>query len=100
MQIAQSEHHLKVEQQLFDVHANLDVKRAELELVAARVAVARLCATHARARVALAETPLAQRDFSQARRRLADLEQRHAETAHEVASLESAQDALIAKLVG
>jgi len=57
-------------------------------------------ATQAGARVALAETPLAQREFSKARRRLTDLEKRHAEAIHEVASLESTQDALLAKLVG
>ena len=100
MQITRSEDHFKVEQQLFDVHAHLDVKRAELEFVAGRMATARMSAQAACARVALAETPLAQREYSKARRRLADLEQRHAEATHEVASLESTQDALLAKLVG
>ncbi len=100
MQIAQSEHHFKIEQQLFDVHAHLDIRRAELDFVTARLAVARLRASHAGTRVALAETPLAQREFSKARKCLADLEKRHAEATHEVASLEITQDALLAKLVG
>ncbi|HVB00673.1 MAG TPA: hypothetical protein VNE42_05370 [Acidimicrobiales bacterium] len=100
MQLARSEHQFKVEQQLFDVHAHLDVKRAELEFVTGRMADARLSAEEAGARVALAETPLAQREYSKARRRLADLAQRHAEATHEVVSLESTQDALLAKLVG
>jgi len=94
------EHHFKVEQQLFDVHAHLDVKRAELEFVAGRMAAARLSAEEAGARVAQAETPLAQREYSAARRRLTEIERRHAEAAHEVVSLESTQDALLAKLVG
>ncbi len=100
MQIAQSEHRFKVEQQLFDVHAHLHLKRAELEFVSGRMALARLSAQEAGERVALAETPLAQREYSRARQRLLEIERSHAEATNEVVILESTQDALFAKLVG
>jgi hypothetical protein len=100
MQMAQPEHNVMVEQQLFDVHAHVNVKRAELELVVAQLASARHDLEQTGSRVALAETPLAQREHSVARRRLHDLEKRHLETAQELDRLLSTQDALLAKLVG
>lgn len=100
MSIVQSEQRFKVEQQLFEVHADLDLRRAELEFVAARLAAALLGAQAAGARVALAETPLAQRDYSRARKRLVDLERRHSEASREVVALEVVQDALLTKLLG
>ena len=89
-----------VEQQLFDVHARLNVKRAELELVVARLALARHQVEETGSRVALAETPLAQREHSLARKRLHTREKRHHETTEELDGLLSTQDALLAKLVG
>jgi hypothetical protein len=89
-----------VEQQLFDVHASLDVKRLELEHVSVRLFSARCLAEAAEARVALAETPLAQSNYSAARRRYRELEHLHELAADEVSQLLVAQDALLAKLVG
>lgn len=89
-----------VEQQLFDVHAHLTIKRAELEFVASQIFAARMQAQKASARVAQAETPIAQRQFATARRRLTDLEQLHEETAREVGRLVRDQDALLSKLLG
>lgn len=92
-------HHVMVEQQLFDVHTHLDIKRVELELVAAQLMHARHSLVDAEVRLALAETPLAQSEYSTARRRLHDLEVRHAQTQLEVDGLVTDQDALIARLV-
>jgi uncharacterized protein (DUF3084 family) len=88
-----------VEQQLFDVHADLDVTRAELELIGVHVEQAQHALAEAKVRVALAETPLAQREHAAARRRLHDLEAQYAATQQELDRLLVMQDALLAKLV-
>ncbi len=94
------EHFVMVEQQLFDVHAILDVRRAELELVAIQLMDAQHIFEEANARVALAETPLAQREHGEARRRLHELQIRHERATQEVNELVSTKDMLLAKLVG
>lgn len=99
MRIAQSEHQTKVEQQLFDVHAHLDIKRAELEFVQRRVSIARVDVEAAGSRVALAETAQAQLEFNAARDRFRVLNRRLEEASLEVDQLVDSQDTLLAKLV-
>ena len=100
MPMAQPLRQARVEQQLFDLHADLDAKREQFELLAAQVRLARHVFEEASARVESSETALAERQLSAARRRLHELEARFNAASREIERLVMDQDALMEKLVG
>lgn len=100
MQRVHADRQLMVEQQLFDVLTQIEVKRTELELVTGHLRAARVLVAAKSVRVAEAETPLAQREFNAARQRVHDLEQRYDQEMVEIDRLTGVQNVLIEKLLG
>lgn len=91
---------LLVEQRLFDCHSRLERARGELALAEEQVLVALEAAEEARCRMAASETPLAHREWCEARRRREQVLSNALAAREHVVVLESARDDLLAKLVG
>ncbi|HVB05907.1 MAG TPA: hypothetical protein VNF07_06655 [Acidimicrobiales bacterium] len=89
-----------VEQRLFDVHARLERARNELALAEERALLAGAAAEEARNRMAVSETPLAHREWCEARRRRTQLLDHAAAAGALVSELEESRDELLGKLVG
>ncbi len=89
----------RVERRLFDVHARLERARAELALADEQLAALDESAEEAKIRMLVAETPLAEREWHEARRH-ADVMARSRDAARTaVAELERAQDELLSQLI-
>ncbi len=89
----------RVERRLFDVHARLERARAELALADEQLAALEEAASDARTRMLVSETPLADREWNDARRHAEVMERSRDAARHAVADLERAQDELLARLV-
>lgn len=89
----------KTERRLFDVNARLERARNELAVAEEQLAVVEDMAEEAHVRSLVSETPLADREWCEAKRH-ADAMRRALETTRiRVAELERAQDDLIERLV-
>lgn len=91
---------LLTEQRLFDVHARLERARGELAVVEEQVLVADEAAEEAKARATASETPRANSEWCEARRRREQLLERAEAARAAVDELEAARDELLGKLVG
>jgi hypothetical protein len=89
----------KAERRLFELHARLERARSELALAEEQLLALAEAADEARIRMLVSETPLADREWNEARGH-ADVMERSRDAARAlVAELERAQDELISQLV-
>jgi chromosome segregation ATPase len=89
----------RIERRLFDVAARLERARAELRVLDEQLAALSEAADEARLRALVSETPLAEREFDEARRHAAALARSRDALAATIASLERTQDELLDRLV-
>ncbi len=89
----------RVERRLFEVHARLERARAELELADEQLAALADAAEEAKIRMLVAETPLAEREWHEARRHAEVMARSRDAARSRVAELERAQDELLSQLV-
>jgi hypothetical protein len=88
-----------VQRRLTDVHQRLVKARQELAVVEEQLLVFDETADDARIRSLVAETPLANHDWNEARRHADAMRRGRDDAQARVAELERAQDELLAKLV-
>jgi chromosome segregation ATPase len=91
-------HRKLVERRLSHVHMRLRRAREELAVLDEQLSVVGDAAEEARIRALVSETPLADREFKDARRQVEALAAGRAEVARSIAELEAAQDALLDRL--
>jgi hypothetical protein len=89
----------KVERRLAEVHASLELARAELAVSEEQLAAFMETAEEARIKALVAETPLAEREWQEASRHAAAMERGHQLARQRVRELEKAQDELFDKLL-
>lgn len=99
MKTGRTDHQDVTARQLFDIHARIERARSDLETAAWHYDLACAAALHAKVRLELAETPLAQIESCDAHARMRDLEQIRDEAQAKVAELERLKDGLLSKLV-
>jgi phage terminase Nu1 subunit (DNA packaging protein) len=91
---------LTIERKLFDVAQRLKRAREQLAVIDEQLTVMADAADEARIRSLVSETPLAQREYSEAQRHADAMERSRRTVAAEVAELEVAQDELLDRLIG
>jgi hypothetical protein len=89
----------RVERRLFDVHARLERARAELALAEEQLSAFEETAADLRTRMLVSETPLADREWNEARRHAAVMQRSRDAARQAVVELERAQDELLSRLV-
>lgn len=88
-----------VERRLTDVHARLKAARAELVVLDEQLAALTEAADELRLRSLVSETPLADREYREARKHVDAMARSRAVVVSSIAELESAQDRLLDQLV-
>jgi phage terminase Nu1 subunit (DNA packaging protein) len=88
-----------IERKLFDVAQRLKRAREELAVIEEQHAVLAEAADELRIRSLVSETPLAQREYSEAQRHADAMERSRRTVAAEVAELQSTQDELLDRLI-
>jgi hypothetical protein len=88
-----------IERRLFDVAQRLKRAREELAVIEEQLAVLVDAADDARIRSLVSETPLAHREYSEARRHADAMERSRRAVAAEVVELQVTQDELLDRLV-
>ena len=89
----------RTERQLFEVNERLLKARAELEVIDAQLAELSDQADEAKIRAVVAETPLAEQEWSEAHRHAEQMAKTREAARRKIAELERTQDELIGKLV-
>jgi phage terminase Nu1 subunit (DNA packaging protein) len=89
-----------IERKLFDVAQRLKRAREELAVIDEQLTVMADAADDARIRSLVSETPLAQREYSEAQRHADAMLRSRWTVAAEVAELEVTQDELLDRLIG
>jgi phage terminase Nu1 subunit (DNA packaging protein) len=89
-----------IERKLFDVAQRLKRAREELAVIDEQLTVMADAADDARIRSLVSETPLAQREYSEAQRHADAMLRSRRTVAAEVAELEVTQDELLDRLIG
>ena len=89
-----------IERRLFDVAQRLKRAREELAVIDEQMTVVADAADDARIRSLVSETPLAQREYSEAQRHADAMQRSRRVVAAEVAELEVTQDELLDRLIG
>ena len=89
----------RIERRLFEVHDRLRRARDELEIVESQLASLAEIADEAHIRMLVSEAPGADRDWREAQGHAQLLEHSAARLRAEIASLETAQDELLGRLV-
>ena len=89
-----------IERKLFDVAQRLKRAREELAVIDEQLTVMSDAADDARIRSLVSETPLAQREYSEAQRHADAMQRSRRSVAAEVAELEVTQDELLDRLIG
>lgn len=88
-----------IERRLFDVAQRLSRARDELAVIDEQLAVLREAADDARIRSLVSETPLAQREHTDAQRHADAMARSRVSVASSIAELQASQDELLDKLV-
>ena len=99
MKTASTDRHEIAARELFDIHAQLERARIDLETANWRYELARGAAQQAKERLELSETPLAQMESCEANQRMRQLEQVRDSAQAVVGELERVKDGLLSKLV-
>ena len=89
-----------IERRLMDVAQRLKRAREELAVIEEQLTAMSEAADDARIRSLVSETPLAHREYTEAQRHADAMERTYRAVAEDVAELQSAQDALLDKLIG
>ena len=89
-----------IERKLFDVAQRLKRAREELAVIEEQLAVMSDAADEARIRSLVSETPLANREYSEAQRHADAMERSRRTLEAEVAELQHSQDELLDRLIG
>jgi hypothetical protein len=89
-----------IERRLFDVAQRLKRAREELSVIEEQLTVLSEAADEARIRSLVSETPLAHREYADAKRHADAMERSRKAVAADVAELAATQDELLDRLVG